>query len=106
MIPVRVEHRTSDGVLDDCDFVWVVEANVMTGVMAILVFGGALSAAAYAILATIAPELGRIADALAGRSGARFEPLASLVQAERRIAVRRWSAGSAPRPAWRVNEAA
>ena len=80
----------------------------MMTVVAILVFGGALALACFAIAATIAPRAGQIADILFGRAGhvgARFEPLATLVRAERRIAVRRWAAAPS-RPAFRTREAA
>jgi hypothetical protein len=68
-----------------------------------VVFVGGLTAAAYAIGTTVAPNLSRIGDALAGRPQ-RFAPLQTLVRAERRIAVRRWS--SAPRYSVRRREAA
>lgn len=77
----------------------------MMMIVSTLVFGGALSLSAYAMFATMRPELGRMTDALFGRSRPRFEPLATLVRAERRIAVRRWSAAS-PHPAARWREAA
>jgi hypothetical protein len=78
---------------------------MLTG-LAILVFGGALSVAGYAIVATVAPDMAKIASALRGESQQRFEPLAALVQAERRIEVRRWAAAPAPRAAFRLREAA
>lgn len=78
----------------------------MTTFVAIVTFGGAFALAAYAMLATIAPNLGKIAAALRGEpQHARFEPLAALVLAERRIAVRRWAAAPA-RPTLRRREAA
>lgn len=67
----------------------------MVTVVAVALFGGALAVAGYALLATVLPYADRIGAVLRGDAPtARFEPLASLVQAERRIAVRRW-AGSA-----------
>lgn len=68
-----------------------------------LVFGGAFGASCYAIGATIAPRMTQIRDALAGRPQ-HFAPLQTLVQAERRIAVRRWAA--APRFPAQMREAA
>lgn len=74
--------------------------------VAFLVFGTAFATAAYAIFATIAPDIGKIAAALRGQpQHSRFEPLASLVLAERRIAVRRW-AGAPARSTCRLREAA
>lgn len=67
----------------------------MATLMAILVFGGAAALALYALVATVLPQAARIAAVLRGQSSvARFEPLSALVRAERRIAVRRWAAGS------------
>lgn len=75
----------------------------MMAVMSVLVFGGALAVAMYAMAATLVPELGRIAAVLAGRPAERFAPLATLVRAERRIAVRRWAAAAPRNPArWRA----
>lgn len=68
-----------------------------------LVFMGAFGAAVYAIGATVAPNLGRIGDALAGRPQPEM-PVAPRVRAARRAAVRRWSAASAT--AVRLREAA
>ncbi|MEH3121767.1 MAG: hypothetical protein PGN16_07255 [Sphingomonas phyllosphaerae] len=67
----------------------------MATLMAVMVFGGAAGLALYALVATIFPQAARIAAVLRGQSGnTRFEPLSTLVRAERRIAVRRWAAGS------------
>lgn len=75
--------------------------------MAILVFGGALAVVGYAFAVTIAPQTGRILAVLRGQPATgRFEPLSTLVRAERRIAVRRWAAGSTLAPAYRRREAA
>lgn len=74
--------------------------------VAIVIFGAALATAGYAIAGTILPSAGKIVAALRGEPQyARFEPLASLVQAERRIAVRRWAAAPV-RPTQRRREAA
>ena len=78
----------------------------MMTMMALLVFGGALATAIYAIAATIGPRFGQIADVLYGRRQPRFQPLATLVRAERHIAVRRWAAAPAGRSTYRVREAA
>ena len=78
----------------------------MTTFMAIMTFGGAFAVAGYALLATIAPNIEKIVTALRGEpQHIRFEPLASLVLAERRIAVRRWAASPA-RSTLRRREAA
>lgn len=74
-------------------------------VLDVLVFGGAMAGAVYALGATLAPNAGKIMDALSGRPQQRFEPLATLARAENRIAVRRWSAASASQP-HRLREAA
>ena len=69
----------------------------MATMMAVLVFGGAAAMTLYALVATIRPQAARIAALLRGeQSSLRFEPLSTLVRAERRIAVRRWAAASSP----------
>ncbi|MEH3037157.1 MAG: hypothetical protein PGN23_11830 [Sphingomonas adhaesiva] len=74
--------------------------------VAIVIFGAALATAGYALAATVLPSTGKIVAALRGQpQQTRFEPLASLVRAERRIAVRRWAAAPA-RPSQRRREAA
>ncbi|MDR6790029.1 hypothetical protein J2Y58_003409 [Sphingomonas sp. BE138] len=71
----------------------------MATMMAVLVFGGAAAMALYALTATVRPQAARIAAILRGdRPAPRFEPLSTLVRAERRIAVRRWAAGSTMAP--------
>ncbi|MBW6525810.1 hypothetical protein KZ813_03055 [Sphingomonas sp. RHCKR7] len=65
--------------------------------MTLAIFGGGLSTAAYALYATLAPSLDKIAGALRGETApGRPSPLASLVRAERRIAVRRWAGSAVP----------
>lgn len=61
------------------------------------VFAGTLGVSIFAIAATVAPRADRIMAALLGRPQSQRAPLAQLVLAERRIAVRRWAAQ--PRPA-------
>lgn len=73
----------------------------MALMVSVMVFGGALSLVAYTMLTTIGSDLGRMADVLFGRQNCRFEPLATLVRAERRIAVRRWSTASPRAVRWR-----
>lgn len=63
----------------------------MLTLLTVAIFGAALAAAAYAMLATIVPESGRIVEVLFARPQPRFAPLTALVHAERRIAVRRWA---------------
>jgi len=71
-------------------------------ILDVLVFGGATIGAIYALGVTVVPNAGKIMDALAGRPQPRFEPLATLVRAENRIAVRRWSSASVrPHSRWR-----
>ena len=74
-------------------------------VLDVSVFGGATAGSLYALGSTVIPNAGKIMDALAGRPQHRFEPLATLVRAENRIAVRRWSSASA-RSTWQQREAA
>lgn len=64
----------------------------MMTALAMLVFGGAFALSMYAITATIVPAADQIRAALAGDVQRNFAPLAELVLAERRIAVRRWAA--------------
>lgn len=72
----------------------------MATAVAILVFGGATALTLYALVTTVRPQAARIIAILRGRdaSAARFEPLSTLVRAERRIAVRRWAASSMTAP--------
>ncbi len=67
-------------------------------VVSVLIFTGALVAAIATIAMMIAPQWRRIVHLATGHTEAAFTPLATLVVAERRIAVRRWAAGS-PVPA-------
>jgi len=78
----------------------------MMTVVAVLIFGGALALSIFVLGSTIVPHLDRITDALYGRGQRRFEPLATLVLAERRIAVRRWAATPARASGFRPREAA
>ncbi len=73
--------------------------------LTIFVFACALTIAVAAIATTILPRLDQITRALAGIPAAPPHPLATLVHAERRIAVRRWAAAS-PAPARFRREAA
>jgi hypothetical protein len=69
----------------------------MMNVMTVAIFAGALSTASYALYATVAPNLDKVLGALRGEMApARVAPLAALVRAERRIAVRRWAGSAAP----------
>jgi hypothetical protein len=104
-IAVKGEPHTYPQVCDE----WLAterRANDMATVMTFLVFGGALAASVYALVATLSPRVEQIADVLFGRQQPRFEPLAALVRAERRIAVRRWAAVPAGRATLRAREAA
>lgn len=74
----------------------------MLTVLSVLVFGSAFAVSIYALADTLAPAMPQIRRALAGAPPLRFAPLAQLVRAERRIAVRRWAATSARSSAgWR-----
>ena len=60
----------------------------MATMMAVLVFGGAAAMTLYALVATIRPQSARIAALLRGeQSSPRFEPLSTLVRAERLLFV-------------------
>ncbi len=66
----------------------------MMMLLTIFVFACALTIALAAIAITVLPRLDQITRALAGLPATPAHPLATLVRAERRIAVRRWSAAS------------
>lgn len=70
------------------------EAYIMMIVVSVLVFTGALVAAIATIAMVIAPQWRRILHLATGHVEPAFTPLATLVVAERRIAVRRWAASS------------
>jgi hypothetical protein len=92
-------------VLMPVDCVRIREANMMF-LVGSLVFAGALGLAISVIAMTVAPQWRRIARLASGQIEAPFAPLASLAQAERRIAVRRWAAGPLPSSPHRMREAA
>ena len=62
--------------------------------VSVLVFVGALVAAVATIVMMIVPQWRRILHLATGHVEPAFTPLATLVVAERRIAVRRWAASS------------
>ena len=78
----------------------------MMMVVGSLVFTAAFAVAAFVIYAMIAPQWRRIMRLAAGHVEEPFAPLASLAQAERRIAVRRWASAPAPASPHRLREAA
>lgn len=71
-------------------------------VLASLAFSGAAAAAGATIYTSVAPQWRRILSLAAGNPEVSFAPLTQLVQAERRIAVRRWSTASRPALDWRA----
>ena len=71
-------------------------------VVASLAFSGAAAAAGATIYSSVVPQWRRILNLAAGHPETAFAPLTQLVQAERRIAVRRWSASSRPALDWRA----
>ncbi len=77
----------------------------MMTVVSFAIFAGTLGVSVYAIAATIVPHLDRIVAALRGRPQS-YAPLATLVRAEQRIAVRRWAAQPRTAPAPRMRAAA
>ncbi len=73
----------------------------MMTMMSVLVFMGAFATALGVIAMAIAPQWQRIARLAMGHVEQPFAPLTALAHAERRIAVRRWSATSAAAARWR-----
>lgn len=78
----------------------------MMGLMAILVFTGAMALALAVIWSTVAPEWRRMVKLATGQVEQPFQPLAGLARAEQRIAVRRWAAAPVPAPIHRLRVAA
>jgi hypothetical protein len=70
----------------------------MVAVITTLIFAGAAALALGVIALSVGPQWRRIVRVAMGQSEDRFAPLSTLVLAERRIAVRRWSAAT-PVPA-------
>ena len=71
-------------------------------VLASLAFSGAAAVAGGTIYSSVAPQWRRILRLASGKPDAAFAPLTQLVQAERRIAVNRWSSTSRPAVDWRA----
>ncbi|WP_298892434.1 hypothetical protein [uncultured Sphingomonas sp.] len=71
----------------------------MMFLLAIVTFGAALGIAAYAIAASVAPNLTKIRLALAGRSPLAMALATEPLRVERRVAVRRPAAAPVRRPA-------
>ena len=71
------------------------KADMMT-VLSVAVFMGAMVTAMAAIASAVAPQWQRILRLASGQIEQPFAPLTALASAERRIAVRRWSATTAP----------
>ena len=69
---------------------------MMMQIVGLMTFSGAAAAAGATIYASVAPQWRRILSLAAGNMEVSTTPLHQLVQAERRIAVRRWSASSRP----------
>lgn len=70
--------------------------------LSVAVFAGAFAIAVVVIALSVAPQWRRIARLAMGHVEQPFAPLTALTHAERRIAVRRWSAMSAPASRWRA----
>ena len=68
----------------------------MVAVLGSMIFSGAFVTACAVIVGMIVPQWQRIARLAAGHTEQAFAPLAQLAVAERRIAVRRWSAERRP----------
>lgn len=76
----------------------------MMTVLSVVVFMGAFASAIGVIALSVAPQWRRIARLAMGHVEQPFAPLTVLSHAERRIAVRRWSA--TPGPAGQLRAAA
>ena len=63
----------------------------MIAVVSGLIFAGSFGVAMATIVAMVVPQWDRIVSLMAGQRETAFAPLSALVQAERRIAVRRWA---------------
>lgn len=72
----------------------------MVTIFSAAVFLGAFATSGLTIAGMVGPQWRRIARLAAGHVEPTFAPLTTLVQAERRIAVRRW-ANATPTPARR-----
>ncbi|OWK32694.1 hypothetical protein SPMU_10340 [Sphingomonas mucosissima] len=78
----------------------------MMAVVSFAVFAGAFAISVYTLSITITPRLDRILGALRKQTPEERQPLAALVRAEQRIAVRRWAAQARPAPGYRTRVAA
>lgn len=78
----------------------------MLTVMGILIFAGAFALSAGMIAMAVGPQWRRIIHLAAGHAEQSFAPLEQLLQAERRIAVRRWASAPVPASINRLREAA
>ncbi|OWK34042.1 hypothetical protein SPDO_09320 [Sphingomonas dokdonensis] len=79
----------------------------MMAVVSFAVFASAFVISIYTLSVTIGMHKDRIIGALRGQAPADRHPLAALVRAEQRIAVRRWAAQTArPTSAHRMRAAA
>lgn len=68
----------------------------MVAMLGSMVFSGAFVASATVIVGMVAPQWRRIVRLASGHPEQAFAPLAQLAVAERRIAVRHWSAERRP----------
>ena len=78
----------------------------MVAVISTLVFAGALALSIGVIALSVGPQWRRIVRLALGQPDERFAPLSALVLAERRIAIRRWSAEPVPAAIRRMRAAA
>ncbi len=74
---------------------------MITQLVGTVVFSGAAGLAGSTIWSSVAPQWQRIARLAVGIPEVSYAPLSQLVQAERRIAVRRWSSPVRLPLAWR-----
>jgi hypothetical protein len=78
----------------------------MVAVVGTLLFVGALAASGAVIWTSIAPQWQRIVQLATGHVEPGFAPLATLANAEQRIAIRRWAAQPVPAAIRRLRAAA
>lgn len=78
----------------------------MMAVVSFAVFASAFAMSIFALSVTVTPKVDRMVDALLKRTSEDRHPLATLVRAEQRIAVRRWATQGRPAPVSRKRVAA
>lgn len=78
----------------------------MMAVIVGLIFAGACAVALVVIISSVAPQWHRIARLVSGHVEPAFQPIQTLIIADRRVAVRRWTSASIQARLARLHEAA